>query len=426
VTPGSPAANLGIKPGDVLQAVDGRPLRDELDFLFYTSGDTFELTVHSSEGSTRSLLVERRDESFFGVEFEDPLFDGLRLCANHCSFCFVRQMPPGFRPTLYVRDDDYRLSFLHGSFITLTNLEPSDWYRLAEQRLSPLYVSVHATEPEVRRRLLGSREHPPILERLRWLRDHRIAFHAQLVLVPGVNDGEHLDRSLGDLLELGESCLSVSVVPVGLTRCAPAGRRRFNAAEAGEVIAQVTQWRRRYHAAIGRRTVYASDEWFLLRGTDLPLARYYEDFSQVENGVGLVRLFLDAWEADRDRLAAGPVPHDRRTVVCGTLIAATWEQVAAEMRALGAGVVVQPVTNYVLGPSVTVSGLLCGADVVQALESRADGVVCLPRSMFDAAGKVTLDGLTVEELSCRIGAPVLMGTEAADVLAPLPARRSEQ
>lgn len=426
MTPGSPAEDLGLKPGDVLSSVDGHRLRDELDFRFYTARDSFDLVVARDGHDPVTLSVEDWDGGPFGVEFEEPLFDGLRLCANHCSFCFVRQMPPGFRPSLYVRDDDYRCSFLHGSFITLTNLEPSDWDRLAEQRLSPLFVSVHATEPHLRQRLVGVREDPSILEKLYWLRDHRISFHAQLVLVPGLNDGEHLDKSLSDLMDLGDFCLSISVVPVGLTRCAPKNRRRFAAAEAETVIAQVRDWRRRYRATYGRRVVYASDEWFLLCGTALPTARYYEDFPQVENGVGLVRLFLDIWDQDSQRIGDNRPPEGARLVVCGTLIEPIWQQVAGEMRNLGANVTVFPVYNRVFGPNVTVSGLLCGEDVVAALGRVAMGTtICLPRSMFNDAGELTLDGLTADEIGDRLGAPVLICSEAVDVLAPLPAGRRE-
>lgn len=423
VTPGSPAARLGIKPGDVVSAVDGHELRDELDFRFYTAQDAFTLTARGRDGLERTVAADLSGGGSLGIEFEEPLFDGLRLCANHCSFCFVRQMPPGFRRSLYVRDDDYRLSFLHGSFVTLTNLEPSDWDRLAEQRLSPLFISVHATDPAVRTRLIGSKEDPPIPTKLRWLRDHRIAFHSQLVLVPGINDGSQLDRSLADLMSLGEALLSVSVVPVGLTRCAPAGRRRFSAVEADAVIRQVRAWRRRFRAELGRRTVYASDEWFLLRGTEIPGERYYEGFPQVENGVGMVRLLLDAWDRECRSLSLSPdrVSTSPRLVVCGKLIAPIWEGLAEEMNHLGGNVTVFPVENATLGPSVTVSGLLCGRDVVSALgRVDPDTIVCLPRTMFNAEGDLTLDGMTAAEISGAIGVPVLVGAEAADVLAALP------
>ncbi|NPV09432.1 MAG: DUF512 domain-containing protein [Anaerolineae bacterium] len=418
MSPGSPAHQLGLQPGDVLLAVDGRSLRDVLDFRFYTAADEFTLLVERA-GQHLLLEVALGSGEPFGVEFESALFDGLRTCRNRCPFCFVRQMPPGFRPSLYVRDDDYRYSFLYGNFVTLTNLEQDDWSRLAEQRLSPLYVSVHATDQSVRDRLLGVRESIPLMDKLLWLRSHRIAFHAQVVLVPGLNDGPHLDRTLGDLLQLGESCLSVSVVPVGLTGRAPSHLYPFTPAEVEPVIAQVRQWRRRYAARLGRRTVYASDEWFLMGGIDLPGAPYYESFPQAENGVGAVRLFVDTWEADRRALATCPPPEGTRLVVCGTLIEPLWQSIAGQMRAMGADVQVTAVVNETLGPTVTVSGLLTGQDLVAALGRVPAGTtVCLPRAMFNQECALTLDGMTLHQIQDALGAPALIGAEAGDVLAP--------
>lgn len=421
VSPGSPAADLGLEPGDVVLQANGQPLRDILDFRFHTASGEFTLLVERA-GEHYLYEVELDPGEPLGVEFEHALFDGLRTCRNRCPFCFVRQMPRGFRPSLYVRDDDYRYSFLHGSFVTLTNLTEPDWERLAEQRLSPLYISVHATDQATRNRLLGIREDPPLLEKLRWLRERRLSFHAQLVLVPGWNDGPQLDRSLGDLLELGESCLSVSVVPVGLTRESPAQLRPYTPEEAGPVIVQIRQWRRRYAQQLGRRTVYASDEWFLMRGTELPGAPYYEGFPQVENGVGAVRLFLDTWEADLRAGPACPSPEEARLIVCGTLIEPLWQTIAQQMRALGADVRVQAIVNETLGPTVTVSGLLTGRDVVAALgRVPPRTTVCLPRSMFDDECARTLDGMTPAQLEEALGTRVLICAEAADVLSPLPA-----
>ena len=419
-------------------AVDGSPVSDVLDFRFRTSVPEFSLLV---ERNGQPLMFELSLDTAepLGIEFEAPLFDGLRRCRNHCCFCFLEQLPPGLRPSLYVRDDDYRYSFLHGNFITLTNLSSSDWERLASQRLSPLYVSVHATEQAVREWLLGVHEEPPLMDKLRYLRDHRIEFHAQLVIVPGVNDGLHLEQTLADLLSLGPSLLSVSVVPVGLTRYAPPSLRPNAPEEAQRLILQIRRWRRTYARELGRRTVYAADELFPMSGQAVPPRRYYEGFPQVENGVGLVRLFLDRWNrakrrghtAVRPYAGAGPadpvaVPGDGRLVVCGTLIAPVWRAVAAEMRSLGYPVHILPVVNRVLGPTVTVSGLLFGEDVIRAVqESPSDGEICLPRSMFDAEGNRTLDECTLDDIQHRLGRPVCVCGEAAEVIEGLPARSPE-
>lgn len=443
VAPGSIAQDIGLEPGDVVLAVDGRPPRDVIDFRFMTAGGEFEMLVErDGEQSLYELALDPGEP--LGIDFESPVFDDMRRCRNDCPFCFVRQMPPGLRPSLYVRDDDYRYSFLHGSFITLTNLSRADWRRLRQQRLSPLYVSVHATEQDVRQAVLGAREQPPIMRKLEWLRDAGIGFHAQLVLSPGVNDGPHLGRSIADLATLGRALLSISVVPVGLTKygmgvdsvdgvdgaapvsvvgAAPVAARRlcpYDGAGAAAVLRQVQRWRRVLKAERGSATVYAADEWFLLAGRAVPSAQYYEGFPQLENGVGLLRRFLDCWRRARRRLSERGLPAAAAApalVVCGTLMAPVWQQVAAEMKALGAPVRVLPVANRALGETVTVSGLLFAADVIAAVGPVEPGtVVWLPRSMLNAEGTLTLDGLSPADVAAALGAPVRFGADAAEVL----------
>ncbi len=419
VSPGSVAEDFGLQPGDVVLEANDRPLRDVVDFRYETAGGEFTLLV-DRQGELILFDVGTEPGEPLGVEFEEPVFDGLRTCRNRCLFCFVHQMPPGYRRSLYLRDDDYRYSFLYGNFITLTNLTEEDLERVARQRLSPLYVSVHATEPDLREHLLGIRERPPLMEKLRRLATNRVRVHAQLVLVPGINDGSHLDRSLADLRSLGESLLSISVVPVGVTRLAPEGLRPYLPEEAAAVIAQVDRWRRAYAEEGNDARVYCSDEWFLLSDHAIPAARYYEEFPQVENGVGLVRLFLDSWRKSRRRVLAGPLPEEERVVVCGASMAPIWADLARQMIEAGARVTVRPVTNRAFGPTVTVSGLLTGADVVASLgDAPREVTVCLPRSMFNAEGTLTLDGWSPADLQTAIGRPVLVGSEAADVLCPL-------
>lgn len=426
VSPGSVADELGLEPGDLVLAVNNRPLRDVLDFRFLTSSGEFTLLAeHQGQQTLYEVWLDAGEP--LGIEFTEAVFDGLRHCRNKCTFCFVQQLPTGLRPSLYIRDDDYRYSFLNGNFITLTNLATADWERLAEQRLSPLYISVHATEQGLRDSLLGIREQPSLLEKLAWLNEHGIRFHAQIVLVPGVNDGHHLDQSLADLLALAEAVLSVSVVPVGLTKYAPANLRPYRADEAVAVIKQVRYWRRMFSKALGRASVYAADEWFLLAGMPVPSARYYEGFPQIENGVGLMRLFLDEWRAARRTLERAPLPTDERTVVCGTLIAPIWQQIAQEMKTLGAQVHVLPVANRTLGETVTISGLLFAEDVIAALaQSRPSKTVCLPRAMFNAEGTLTLDGYSPTAITTELGIPIIIAAKAADILVSLPTTGLEE
>ena len=396
--------------------MNGQPVSDVLDFRCCTASGVFTLSVERDGEETLYELALDEGEPL-GIEFADAVFDGLRRCRNKCLFCFVRQLPRGLRRSLYVRDDDYRYSFLYGNFVTLTNLTEGDWQRLAEQRLSPLYVSVHATEQDVRNRLLGIFERPSLMDKLARLSEQGLAFHTQIVLLPEVNDDAHLERSLGDLLALGESVLSASVVPVGLTKLALPELRPYRPDEAPAVIAQVRRWRGAFRRAHGRSTVYAADEWFLLAKRPVPSARYYEGFPQVQNGVGLVRQFLDGWKRAKRSLAGQPLRAEERLVVCGTLIAPIWQQVAQEMAGLGARVRVLPVPNRALGETVTVSGLLFGADVIAAMRERGAGdIVYLPRAMFNAEGTLTLDGYSTDGLERELGVPVIVAAEAAEVL----------
>jgi len=423
LSPGSVAERLGLRPGDRVLAVNGRALADVIDFRYLTAAERFQLLVERA-GQPVTYDVTLGEGEHLGIDFERPLFDGLRRCRNACRFCFVRQLPPGLRRSLYVRDDDYRYSFIYGNFITLTNLRRSDWQRLAEQRLSPLYISVHATEQETRERILGVREEPPLLAKLAWLREHGLRYHAQVVLVPGLNDGPRLDRTLHDLLEEGDAVISVSVVPVGLTAYAPPDLRTFTAEEAHGVVRQIRRWRLRYARETGSSRVCASDEWFLMSGLRLPGTRYYADYPQLENGVGLVRLFLERWRRARRRLNQVRLPRESRLVVCGQLIAPVWRQVAKEMNELGAQVTVLPVINRALGESVTVSGLLFARDVIAAAKHEVSQshpqTIFLPRAMFNAEGTLTLDGLSPEAIAAAVGVPVVVASEAAEVLAQHP------
>ena len=426
VSPGSVADELGLESGDLVLAVNDQPVRDVLDFRFLTATGEFTLLAEHQGQQTLYEVWLDADEPL-GIEFTEAVFDGLRRCRNRCAFCFVQQLPSGLRPSLYVRDDDYRYSFLYGNFITLTNLATADWTRLAEQRLSPLYISVHATEQNLRDSLLGIRERPPLLEKLIWLKEHGIRFHTQIVLVPGMNDGPHLDQSLADLLALAEAVLSVSIVPIGLTKYAPASLRPYTAEEAIAVIKQIQHWRRVFRKALGRASVYAADEWFLLVGAPVPSARYYEGFPQLENGVGLVRLFLDEWQTAKRTIERASLPKDERTIICGTLIAPIWQQIAVDMNALGAQVRVLPVTNRALGETVTVSGLLFARDILAALmRGEPKAAVCLPRTMFNAECTLTLDGYSPAAITAELGTPVIVAAKAADVLASLPAAGLEE
>ena len=428
VEPGSVADLAGLDPGDELLAINGRRLRDIIDVQFYGAEETLELLV--ARGSKRwRIQAERAYEQDLGLAFTNPTFDvHIRRCRNNCEFCFVKQNAPGMRRSLYIKDDDYRYSFLFGNFVTLTNLTSDDWARLEEQRLSPLYVSVHATDPGLRRRFLGRRDAPDVLEQLRRLAELDLEVHTQVVLVPGLNDGAHLAQTLDDLASLYlQPVASVGVVPIGLTKYHPGKCQNYTSEESRAVLAQVDAWQADRGSRLGSSGfVYPSDEWYLVAGRDIPPAEAYDDFPQLENGVGMVRQLLKEWDALKSSLT---VPARRSaTLACGTLIAPVLSRIVSELNALtGAEIRLVPVVNEYFGPMTTVSGLLTGQDLVAALEGHPAGeLVLLPSSMFtgrygagSAPPGTTLDGWALEDLSSRLGSPVEMASTISAAIAAL-------
>jgi putative radical SAM enzyme (TIGR03279 family) len=412
-------------------------------------GQSLEFRIQRGDKELR-LAGGREYGERLGVQFAHPTFDvDILRCNNRCVFCFVAQSPPGMRGPLYIKDDDYRFSFLFGHFVTLTNLTEGDWQRIETQHISPLYVSVHATELDLRRQLLGNAGAPDVVEQIRWLGERHIRVHTQLVLIPDVNDGPHLERSLGDLIELFPAVRSISVVPIGLTRTHAQALRSYLPDEARRLLDQVEPWRERCRRAFGLGFVYPSDEWYLLAGCPIPPADQYDGFDQIENGVGMVRQFLDEWGQLKSQISnnkyqmsnqcyapsgASQAPDFRRgraTLVCGELAAPVLRPVVGELNALvGSQVSVQPVVNNWYGV-VTVSGLLTGRDVVEQLgaadqtagrngeTSPLGEVVLLPRVMFDNSGRVTLDDMTPAQIEGALGVPVAVAQHPDEMLAAL-------
>jgi len=433
---GSLGAELGLEPGDRLLSINSHTLHDVIDYRYYGAEEELVLLVERA-GERQRLEVERDYNQELGLEFAGPLFDGLRRCNNRCPFCFVRQMPRGLRRTLYIRDDDYRYSFLLGNFVTLTNLSERDWRRIAEQHLSPLYVSIHATDLAVRRRVLGNPAAPDILAQLRRLGETSIRVHGQIVISPGVNDGPILRRSIEDLAALWPTVQTLALVPVGLTRYHRGDVRLLRPDEAAVILDLAAPYIKSFKERFRRTWLYPSDELYLLAGRGIPSARFYDDPAQRENGVGLVRALLDDWRrtrrslrihrrdaegAEENRVIKGEKPA-RCTLVCGQAIAPTLQRIAAELSALtGHDVQVVGVVNCFFGESVTVSGLLTGEDVCRDLSGLKPQRVFLPRAMFDATGRLTLDDLTPEALSERLGAPVTLVSRMSEVYGILPFR----
>jgi putative radical SAM enzyme (TIGR03279 family) len=415
------AARADIENGDELLAVGGLTLQDSLDLTFalgWLEGPNARYDL-SRQGRRFSVTMPLAGPEELGLELEEPR---TRTCGNACVFCFVDQLPTGLRPSLYVKDEDYRLSFSYGNYITLTNLTEGDYERIRELRLSPLYVSVHATDDEVRRVLLGVDDAPPILEALGRLGDAGIRIHAQVVLVPGLNDREVLERTLADLHGLGRTIESVAVVPVGLTayREGLPPLSPVSQADAERALDTIERWQETYLREDGARRIYASDELYLRAGREPPPYADYDDFPQLENGVGLLRTFEHAlMERTRElreellRVLARARRPLTVTIVTGELAAPFVER--SLEKALGGldalELEVATASNRLLGPGVTVAGLLAGADMVAAIAALPPSdLTLLPRAAFNE-NEVTLDGRTVSEIGERAGRENVVATD---------------
>src|SRR6266513_3620653 len=413
VAPGSLGAALGLVPGTELHAVNGRALEDFLDWEFLTADEQVVLSATLPGGDAVEYDVERPEGLPLGVALEAPR---IRRCANHCDFCFVDGNPAGMRAPLYIRDDDYRLSFRYGNFATLTNLKPWDVERIVEYRLSPLYVSVHATDPTVRRWLLRNPEAPEIVPPLRSLAGQGITFHTQVVLDPGANDGAELVRTLTDLFELGESILSVSVVPVALTEYSKRDLvREPTRDECRAALTLVGRIATRALAERGFPWCYGADDRYLQAGEPLPPAQWYGDFEQRENGVGAVRYLQTQIAAARDRLP--DLGGKRIGVVTGTAMGPLMPQVLAEVAAVtGAHFELVVVENTLFGPSVTTAGLLPAAAIEAALRGRDDfDLVLLPAEAVNDDQRF-IDNVEAHDLACRLPRPVRLSCDFVDVL----------
>jgi len=420
VLAGSIADRAGLRPGDLLQAINGHALRDLIDYRYYGADEMLVLTVERDD-QRHDLEIERDYGQGLGLEFAQPLFDGIRRCNNHCPFCFVRQMPKGLRPSLYILDDDYRYSFLSGSFVTLTNLSGEDWLRIGEQHLSPLFVSVHATDLGTRRRILGNPSAPDILAQLRRLGGMGIQVHGQIVVWPGVNDGAVLRRSIEDLASLWPTLLTLAIVPVGLTRYHRGEVRLLCLTGAANILDMADSFIRCFRRRFGRTWLYPSDEIYLLAGRSVPGSAFYDDDAQRENGVGLVRTLLDDWAQTGSVAQKGAPCVDRATIVCGQLIAPFLLRMATDLTSVaGTQLEVVSVVNRFFGESVTVSGLLTGQDVLATLVGRNLGQrLFLPRVMFDAEGHQTLDGFTPKDITDHLGVPTILASRMSEVIAAL-------
>ncbi len=407
------AEDLGIGPGAELVSIGGRAIDDFLDWEFLSADESIELAVRHASGESVLYEIERDLSEPFGIELEPPT---VRRCANRCEFCFIEGLPKGLRKPLYIRDDDYRLSFAYGNFATLSNLKERDYARILEYRLSPLYVSVHATPWEARKKLLNNPRVPNVVEQLTRLAEGGIRFHCQMVIVPGLNDGDVLEESLRDLWAFGDAVLSVAIVPVGLTQFSHLYTgKSMSAQDADALLSTAERWAERARAQRGDAWVCGSDELYLLAGRALPGPDFYADFAQIENGVGSVahlRARVDAHCADLPRLDGYRV-----AVVTGTAMASIMPEILERLaRQTGARFELIPTVNTLFGPTTTTAGLLVGADIRGALAGRYDADLALiPAESINENG-VFLDDDTLAAVRADCAMPVVPSYDFVDVL----------
>lgn len=479
VEPDSTAQALGMCVGDTVVAINGQPMRDVIDYRFAVAEE--RVAVQVQRGDEQLLFeIEKDVDDDLGLEFSEPLWDRLRTCNNKCPFCFLTQMPKGFRKTLYLKDDDYRLSFLYGNFVTLTNLKEEDWQRINEQRLTPMYVSVHATDPYWRGIMLGKTDAGDVIADIKRLGAMGIEVHTQFVVCPGVNDGQVLRESIEALAALHPVVQSIAAVPVGLTKfrytgkapqsikaaiqvhetadwidtnwerqplweeqqrgrpvaqqsasadlgfCARSGDnvlsdvplRTFRPDEAARVIDMLEPYQSYFRDKLGYGLVYPSDEFYLLAERPMPSAEVYEGADQIENGVGMVRQFQDEWDLARHKLPPRSRRPQRIIVVTGKLAEPVLRPVVERInRVHGISAELVVVRNEFFGEMVTVAGLLTAGDVAAQVASLGTAdLVILPKVMFDFKGERTIDDRTPQWIAAELGTPVAMAREPGELV----------
>ncbi len=420
------ASDCGLQPGDEVLSIDGKQIRDILDFKYLTSNDYYVVEIEKQDGSIEQIEIYNDDYEQFGVVFENELIDKPMLCRNKCIFCFMDQLPPNVRSTMYFKDDDVRLSFLSGNYVTLTNLNDDDIERLCALKVSPINVSVHVTDPGKRCMMLNNRFAGKVLDIMKKFADSGIRMNAQIVLCKGVNDGEYLDKTITDLKDLYPAVRSVSVVPVGISKYREGlyPLEPFEKTDCIKVINQVECHRKQLLSEFGTGLVYLSDEFYITAGVDLPPYEYYEDFPQIENGVGLMAVmeremelemeFCDEWCGKK------PAPKTIATsYIAYDFICKFVDMVKAKNPKLECNV--YKIKNNFFGERITVTGLICGSDIIEQLKGKPLGeYLVLSGSMFRDDCDIFLDNVTKEQVEEALGVKVIINDNSgADFVAAL-------
>ncbi len=416
----SDAFRAGVRAGDRVVSVNGETPADELDFSFLTAEEILTLGI-VRKGTLKHIELRRESGSLLGIELVQL---PVQSCKNRCIFCFIDQLPDGMRKRLYIKDEDYRHSFLNGSYITLTSLSDRQLERIAERGISPLYISVHATDPDVRRRMLRNRHAGKILEQLKFLVECDIAIHSQIVVCPGYNDGEVLQKTLEDLLCMDERMESVAVVPVGLTRFRKAALEPVSARAAKQILTQIRPLSDRDWKKYRFRRLFASDEFYVKAGIDIPQSNHYEGYPQIENGVGLIRCLINEWEKLQPCLpnasSRETSGREQKSLILTSVSAAPYVRRIVEdiQRVLPElSFWVHPVKNSFFGESVTVAGLLTARDMISQIKKHKSGYdrIFIPSASLNYRG-YTLDGYSVDRIKKIVGKPVIAPSSLAQMI----------
>ncbi len=409
IVKGSIAGEIGLEVGDILLAIDENPIDDILDYQFCSQEEELTLKVEKASGELWLLEIEKDYDEDLGLIFPEPVFDRMKICQNRCVFCFIDQLPPEMRETLYVKDDDYRYSFLFGNFVTLTNMKESDWTKLLRLHLSPLYISVHCLRPDLRAEMMNNKRAALISKQLNRLKKAGIEVHAQVVLCPGINDGKILEETIEGLAEFYPSLRSVGIVPVGLT-----GHRQMlkhlspvDAELARELIGGVEAYQKKYREELGLGFVYLADEFFIKTGIEIPPAEYYDDYCQIENGIGLARQVMDEFDSLQTGLP-GEVSPREFTLLTGQAAVTIIEYMVVRLRKVkGLEISLLVAPNRFFGGNVSVTGLITGNDIIQVLGQEYKGRdVIIPAVVLKHGSQMFLDDLTVEQVARQTGAHI--------------------
>ena len=401
---------MEIEAGDILLSINDHPINDILDYQFYTQDEKLLLEIRKPNQEIWQLDIEKDFDEDLGLEFDDIVFDKMNACTNRCIFCFVDQLPRKMRRSLYIKDDDYRYSFLYGNFITLTNLRESDWQKIETMHISPLYVSVHCIQGELRARMLANQQAANIKSDLQRLREANIEIHTQIVLCPGINDGAILQETIEELSQLYPSVQSIGIVPVGLTghRDKLPAIKPVDAELAREIVRLAEQCQQRFRAEWGSGFVYLADEFYLRAGVELPGSDYYDDYCQLENGIGLSRLLLEDF-ADLEGQLPDIIEPREVYVITGSSAVPVLNQVISRLQKIkNLHVELVQVQNHYFGGGVSVTGLLTGSDIIRALGQTYQGkTILLPEVVLRDGGQILLDDITVNDIIKTSGAEII-------------------